>query len=155
MFIETGGVQDQRSSGAQCFRQAYASPFRSAGARRNRVEPPRFYRHYVPTGRGNRNWKKSWVAARFADDSFKVGTIKLPGSDVFCLFNWNNAPQRISFHLPRPVWLQTFGAESVWGGMQANSLSIKCCRIRQDCWFVVTNRSYSTYCAETSLLSGS
>ena len=40
------------------------------------------------------------VAARFADDSFRVGTIKLPGRHVFCLFNWDNAPQKISFRLP-------------------------------------------------------
>ena len=40
------------------------------------------------------------VAARFADDSFRVGTIKLPGRNVFCLFNWDNAVQRISFRLP-------------------------------------------------------
>ena len=40
------------------------------------------------------------VAARFADDSFRVGTIKLPGRNVFCLFNWDNDVQRISFRLP-------------------------------------------------------
>lgn len=51
------------------------------------------------------------VAACFADDSFKVGTIKLPGRDVFCLFNWNNAPQRISFHLPRASVVTDF-----WSG---------------------------------------
>jgi hypothetical protein len=55
--------------------------------------------------------KNLGVAARFADDSFKVGTIKLPGSDVFCLFNWNNAPQRISFHLPRASVVTDF-----WSG---------------------------------------
>jgi alpha-galactosidase len=41
------------------------------------------------------------VAARFADDSFRVGTIKLPGRHTFCLFNWNNAAEKISFQLPR------------------------------------------------------
>jgi hypothetical protein len=38
MFIETGCELDPRSSGAQCFRQWYANPFRSAGARRNLFE---------------------------------------------------------------------------------------------------------------------
>src|SRR5207244_1129601 len=35
MFIETVCEHDLRSSGARCFRQWYASPFRSAGARRS------------------------------------------------------------------------------------------------------------------------
>jgi len=41
------------------------------------------------------------VAARFADDSFRVGTIRLPGRNLFCLFNWHNAAEKISFRLPR------------------------------------------------------
>lgn len=51
------------------------------------------------------------VAARFADDSFLVGSIRFPDREVFCLFNWENFPQNISFHLPRPVNLTDF-----WSG---------------------------------------
>jgi alpha-galactosidase len=40
-------------------------------------------------------------AARFADDSLRVGTIKLPDKDIFCLFNWDDAPRKISFGLSR------------------------------------------------------
>jgi alpha-galactosidase len=41
------------------------------------------------------------VAARFADDSFRVGSIKFPDREVFCLFNWENSAQKTSFHLSR------------------------------------------------------
>lgn len=41
------------------------------------------------------------VAARFSDDSLRVGTIQLPGRQAFCLFNWDDSPERVSFHLPR------------------------------------------------------
>jgi len=51
------------------------------------------------------------VAARFADDSFRVGTIKLPGRECFCLFNWENAAQKISFRLPRTTLVTDF-----WSG---------------------------------------
>ena len=51
------------------------------------------------------------VAARFADDSFRVGSIKLPGRDVFCLFNWDNVLQKISFRLPRASQVTDF-----WSG---------------------------------------
>ena len=38
-------------------------------------------------------------AARFADDSLRVGTIKLPDKEIVCLFNWDDAPRKISFGL--------------------------------------------------------
>jgi alpha-galactosidase len=40
------------------------------------------------------------VAARFADDSFRVGKIKLPDRELFCVFNWDDFPKTISFQLP-------------------------------------------------------
>jgi alpha-galactosidase len=55
------------------------------------------------------------VAARFDDDSFRVGTIKLPGRNIFCLFNWNNAPEKISFRLPRASRVTDFWSEEKLG----------------------------------------
>ena len=40
-------------------------------------------------------------AAVFADSSLRVGTIKLKNEWMICLFNWDNAPQTLSFQLPR------------------------------------------------------
>lgn len=40
-------------------------------------------------------------AARFADDSLRVGKIKLQSKEIFCVFNWDEAPRKISFHLSR------------------------------------------------------
>jgi alpha-galactosidase len=40
------------------------------------------------------------AAARFDDDSFRVGTIRLPDRHLVSLLNWNDAPQTISFGLP-------------------------------------------------------
>jgi alpha-galactosidase len=40
-------------------------------------------------------------AARFADDSLRVGTIKFPDKEIVCLFNWDDAPRKISIGLSR------------------------------------------------------
>lgn len=42
------------------------------------------------------------VAARFADDSLRVGTIRLGDRRIACLLNWDDVPQSLSFPLPRP-----------------------------------------------------
>jgi alpha-galactosidase len=41
------------------------------------------------------------VAARFTDESLRVGVMKLPGHQMICLLNWDNTPQTISFRLPQ------------------------------------------------------
>jgi alpha-galactosidase len=45
-----------------------------------------------PTGR----------AARFADDSLRVGVVELPGQHAVCLLNWDDGPRTLSFSLPGP-----------------------------------------------------
>lgn len=41
------------------------------------------------------------VAARFADDSLRVGKVNLGRSEMIAVFNWEDAPQRISFRPSR------------------------------------------------------
>jgi alpha-galactosidase len=41
------------------------------------------------------------VAARFADDSLQVGKVNLGRTEVIAVFNWDDAPQRISFRPTR------------------------------------------------------
>ena len=41
------------------------------------------------------------AAARFNDDSLRVGRIKLPGSEMYCLFNWGESQEKIGFSLSR------------------------------------------------------
>jgi alpha-galactosidase len=55
---------------------------------------------YPPTG----------VPARFADDAFRVGEVALPGRRVFCLLNWSESPEAVSFSLLGPHRLR-----EVWG----------------------------------------
>lgn len=50
-------------------------------------------------------------AARFADDSLRVGIIKLPDKEIFCLFNWHDAPRTVSFGLSRARRITDF-----WSG---------------------------------------
>jgi alpha-galactosidase len=45
-----------------------------------------------PTGR----------AARFVDESLRVGVMDLPGQRAFCLLNWDDAPRTLSFSLGGP-----------------------------------------------------
>ena len=54
-------------------------------------------------------------AARFADDSLSVGTIQLPQSQIFCLFNWDDAPRQISVQLSRPRTVTDFWTEENLG----------------------------------------
>jgi len=39
------------------------------------------------------------VSARFADDSLRVGEMRLPGRRIYCLLNWDDSEQRLFFRL--------------------------------------------------------
>ncbi len=41
------------------------------------------------------------VAVEFQDTSLRVGYVTLPGATMVCLFNWEDAPQTVSFRLTR------------------------------------------------------
>jgi alpha-galactosidase len=64
------------------------------------------------------------VAARFNDDSLRVGSIKFPDREVFCLFNWENLAQDLTFDLPRASNVSDFWTEEKLG-RKMGSLSIK------------------------------
>jgi len=64
------------------------------------------------------------VAARFNDDSLRVGSIKFPDREVFCLFNWENLAQDLAFDLPRASNVSDFWTEEKLG-RKMGSLSIK------------------------------
>ncbi len=55
------------------------------------------------------------VAARFEDESLQVGSVDLPGRRVMCLLNWEAAPRRIEFSLPRPSRLRDFWSDEDLG----------------------------------------
>jgi len=56
------------------------------------------------------------VAARFDDDSLRVGRMKTSGGgEVVCVFNWEEAAQRISFRLSRPNNVSDFWSEEKLG----------------------------------------
>lgn len=50
-------------------------------------------------------------AARFLDDSLRVGMIKLRDREFFCLFNWDDAPRKASFGLTQARTVTDF-----WSG---------------------------------------
>jgi alpha-galactosidase len=43
------------------------------------------------------------VAAEFDDDTLRVGRMRLPGAQLFCLFNWDDAPRTLTVRLARPA----------------------------------------------------
>lgn len=51
------------------------------------------------------------IAAEFADDSLRVGTVKRKDSLMVCVFNWEDTPQNISFKLPKKSAITDF-----WNG---------------------------------------
>jgi hypothetical protein len=55
------------------------------------------------------------VAARFADDSFRVGSIQLGRKQVVCVMNWSDGPQSISFSLTRRSQIKDFWNDTSLG----------------------------------------
>jgi alpha-galactosidase len=55
------------------------------------------------------------VAAKFTDDSMRVGIIKLAKARMVCLFNWHNAPQSLSFALPSPCEISDYWSDARLG----------------------------------------
>jgi alpha-galactosidase len=51
------------------------------------------------------------VAATFDDRRFRLGAVKLKDKQIFCAFNWSDAPQTVSVKLPRRARLTDF-----WSG---------------------------------------
>jgi alpha-galactosidase len=51
------------------------------------------------------------VAARFEDDSLRVGVAELKDRRVVCLLNWQDTPESLTFTLPRP-----HAVRDVWSG---------------------------------------
>ncbi len=55
------------------------------------------------------------VAARFEEDTLRIGTVTLPDRHMLCLFNWQDTPQTLSVRLPHPCRLQDFWTEKDLG----------------------------------------
>jgi alpha-galactosidase len=51
------------------------------------------------------------LAANFDDDSLRVGTVDQKDARTVCLFNWEDAPQTISFNLPKKSTVRDY-----WSG---------------------------------------
>lgn len=48
------------------------------------------------------------VAADFEDESLEVGTVRLPGRQMVCLFNWQDEPKKLAFLLDKRSHLRDF-----------------------------------------------
>ncbi len=48
------------------------------------------------------------ISADFEDDSFQVGRTELGRRQIVSVLNWGDAPQTISFPLPRRSWITDF-----------------------------------------------
>src|SRR6185437_15369952 len=57
----------------------------------------------------------SGTAARFDDDSFRVGRVQLGRREVIAVLNWTNEPQQVSITLPRRCRLADFWSDAVLG----------------------------------------
>jgi len=55
------------------------------------------------------------VAARFEDDSFRVGRIRVGSREVVSVLNWTNTPQDISIQLTRRTRLTDFWSDAALG----------------------------------------
>ena len=57
----------------------------------------------------------SGVAARFEDDSFRVGRVQLRRREVVAVLNWSNEPQEVSINLPRRCVITDFWSDVALG----------------------------------------
>ena len=57
----------------------------------------------------------SGTAARFDDDSFRVGRVQLERREVVAVLNWNEAPQDVSITLSRRCRITDFWSDVVLG----------------------------------------
>lgn len=57
----------------------------------------------------------SGVAARFEDNSFQVGRMKVGKREIVSVLNWTNAPQDISIYLKRPTRITDFWTAAALG----------------------------------------
>jgi len=57
----------------------------------------------------------SGAAARFEDDSFRVGRVKLGRREIVAVLNWTNEPQDVSISLPRRCRITDFWSDVVLG----------------------------------------
>ena len=57
----------------------------------------------------------SGVAARFEDDSFRVGRVQLGRREIVSVLNWTNEPQTISINLPRRCRITDFWTDDSLG----------------------------------------
>jgi hypothetical protein len=55
------------------------------------------------------------TAARFEDDSLRVGVVDMPGRRVVCLFNWEAVPRPVEVRLDRPSFLRDFWTDADLG----------------------------------------
>jgi alpha-galactosidase len=55
------------------------------------------------------------VAARFEDDSFRVGRIALKDREVLSVLNWNDSPQEVSIKLTRRSRIKDFWSDASLG----------------------------------------
>ena len=53
----------------------------------------------------------SRTAARFTDESLRVGFIQLPGRTLVCLLNYSDAGEKMTVRLPRPA-----AVTELWSG---------------------------------------
>jgi alpha-galactosidase len=63
------------------------------------------------------------VAARFADDSFRVGETSLGDRRVFCLLNWGESPQALTFSLRGPHRIRELWTDADLGRHRGGVLS--------------------------------
>lgn len=55
------------------------------------------------------------VAARFEDETLRIGTITLQDRQMICCFNWQETPQNLSVRLPHPAHLHDFWTDADLG----------------------------------------
>ena len=59
------------------------------------------------------------VAARFKDETLRIGTVILSDRRLLCLFNWQGIPQELSVRLPHPCRVQDFWTDEDLGVYRA------------------------------------
>jgi alpha-galactosidase len=65
------------------------------------------------------------VAAEFADETLKIGTVKLKDRTLYCVFNWDDAPATIPVKLPRAAAVTDLWSGQSYGSRAALEVPLK------------------------------
>ena len=122
----SGGTTRMRRADGRARRGGVPLP-RDVDLRQRRDDPVRRRPHEdraPPPGDAAQAAAADRRAARFSDESLRVGLVDLPGRRAVCLLNWDDAPRTLSFALSGPHHVRELWTDEDHGRHAGGAVSV-------------------------------